>query len=485
MKKFKHIVYTCLLISCISAGCNKFLDVNPAGKITQTKLFEDVQGYRDAMYGVYSDLASINLYGKNLSYGFADQLAQLFAPKANVNEEQTAYHTLQYDYSYPSVEGIITAIWTESYKVISYLNNIIENIEGVDLNEHSDYPLIKGEAYALRGFLHFDLMRYFCETIQNNPNAGGIPYAYTFDLKNKEVFTLKECYDNVLADLTTAQHLLANDTLQLRSDYRGTTYNYVNLYGVYAMKARVFHYKGQLDSAGYYAEKVIASTNYRLITSVNDVSKAMRYPGQNEMIWGLWSNKLFDALFQEFMTDPTASQNIMFARADVMSIYQDVTWSSENHDYRSNEFFRSDTINVYRFSRLLNVKFENTAEIEAQQGSIRGICMLRLPEMYYIAAEALFAAGDQEMGQSYLEAVRRSRGLGVRLEEATTLAEFQEMLQKERRKELWGEGQTFLDYKRTNSEFINVNNTHMITLTPQISVLPWPKNEQEFGSINK
>lgn len=119
MKKFKHIVYSCLFISCITAGCNKFLDVNPAGKITQTKLFEDVQGYRDAMYGVYANLASINLYGKNLSYGFADQLAQLFTPKATVNEEQTAYHTLRYDYTYPAVEGIITTIWTESYKVIS------------------------------------------------------------------------------------------------------------------------------------------------------------------------------------------------------------------------------------------------------------------------------------------------------------------------------------------------------------------------------
>lgn len=93
MKKFKHILYTCLFISCISTGCNEYLDVNPAGKVTQTKLFEDIQGYRDAMYGVYANLATINLYGKNLTYGFADQLAQLFTPKATVSEEQTAYNT--------------------------------------------------------------------------------------------------------------------------------------------------------------------------------------------------------------------------------------------------------------------------------------------------------------------------------------------------------------------------------------------------------
>ncbi|MFR7811220.1 MAG: hypothetical protein ACLU4N_19225 [Butyricimonas faecihominis] len=63
--------------------------------------------------------------------------------------------------------------------------------------------------------------------------------------------------------------------MQLSGEYRNTTYNYVNLYGVYAMKARVFHYKGQLDSAGYYAEKVM-SPNYRLITR-RRCFKAMRY----------------------------------------------------------------------------------------------------------------------------------------------------------------------------------------------------------------
>lgn len=484
MKKYKQILYSCLIIGCICTGCNQFLDINPAGKVTQDKLFEDIQGYRDAMYGVYANLATMNLYGKNLTYGFADQLAQLFTPKETVSEEQTAYHTIRYDYTYPAVETIITGIWSDMYKMISYLNNIIEHIEKEDLNVHSDYILIKGEAYALRGFLHFDLMRYFCETIQNNPDAGGIPYAYTFDLKNKKVYTLKECYDNVLTDLTTAQHLLVNDTLQLSGDYRSTTYNYVNLYGVYAMKARVFHYKGQLDSAGYYAEKVITAPVYRLIPNTGDISKAMRYPGQTEMIWGLYSNKLFDPLFQEFMTDPTASQNIMFVRPDVMNIYQDISWSSENHDYRYSNFFKEDG-NYILFSRLLNVNWNNAAEIEAQKEVSRGICMLRLPEMYYIAAEALYAGGKQEEGQSYLEAVRRSRGLGLRFAPMATLKEFQEVLQKERRKEFWGEGQTFLDYKRTNSEFMNVNSTNTIKLTPKISVLPWPRNEQEYGSINK
>lgn len=40
----------CLLV-CL-CGCNSFLNVQPKGTVEQGKQFKDVQGYRDAMYGI-------------------------------------------------------------------------------------------------------------------------------------------------------------------------------------------------------------------------------------------------------------------------------------------------------------------------------------------------------------------------------------------------------------------------------------------------
>ena len=69
-------------------------------------------------------------------------------------------------------------------------------------------------------------------------------------MKNKRICTLKECYDNVLNDLTEAQKILVNDKLVkdslATSVYRGTRYQHCNQYAVWALKARVFHYKGDL-----------------------------------------------------------------------------------------------------------------------------------------------------------------------------------------------------------------------------------------------
>lgn len=487
MIKYIKIISACLLISFLSAGCNDFLDVNPAGTVTQDKMFRDVQGYRDAMYGIYANLAMTNLYGQNLTYGFADQLAQLFTPpRITESQDLTSYKVLQYDYTYPEIESMITNIWSDMYRVISYVNNVLENIQHADIDSHPDYRLINGEAHALRAFMHFDLMRYFCEHIELVPDAGGIPYAYTFDLKNKELFTLKECYENVLEDLTVAQNYLLNDTSQIATDYRGTVYNFVTLPAVYAMKARVFHYEGQLDSAGIYAEKVMQYSNYHLIDVPTDLPEAQKYPGGAEMIWGLSTTKLYDVLFQEFQSDPTTNFELMRPREDVEEIYKDVSWDAQNHDYRFDNFFENEE-RGWVFNRLLKVNRDNPDDIEEQKKNTKGICMLRLPEMYYIAAEASYVQGDQEKALKYLQAVRNSRGLTAALpsDRTNTLEKFRAELQKERRKEFWGEGQTFLDYKRTNASFGDISNNKVITLTPEIRVLPWPRNEQEFGSTNK
>ena len=44
----------CLLV-CL-CGCNSFLNVQPKGTVEQGKQFKDVQGYRDAMYGIYASM---------------------------------------------------------------------------------------------------------------------------------------------------------------------------------------------------------------------------------------------------------------------------------------------------------------------------------------------------------------------------------------------------------------------------------------------
>ena len=328
----------------------------------------------------------------------------------------------------------------------------------------------------------FDLMRLFCDNIKINSGAGGIPYSYSFDLENKRIYTLKECYDNVLADLTEAQKILVNDKLVkdslATSVYRGTRYQHCNQYAVWALKARVFHYKGDLDSAAYYAGKVIAHPEFRL-TDSKVFASVKRYGANRELIWGLYSSLLYTPYNDLFLKGSLGSGSVVRVREGMRSIYEVGSFEADSKDMRYTEFFTEDESisQQYAFTRLLKK--------EEQAYNFQGVCLVRLPEMYYILAEATYSQ-DKEKALRYLNDVRNSRGLkDLEISRFSTQDAFNKELLVERCREFWGEGQVFFSYKRDNCSFMNAANDREILPSTDVFVLPWPKSEQEFGGTNK
>ena len=105
---------------------------------------------------------------------------------------------------------------------------------------------MRGEAYGLRAFLHFDLLRLYCPDYRQQPEAQyGLPYSDAFNLENKTVYTLKGTYERILGDLDKAEEYLHNDTTMAAVEGRESEYDFnrprqFNLYAVYATKARVY-----------------------------------------------------------------------------------------------------------------------------------------------------------------------------------------------------------------------------------------------------
>ena len=178
-----------LVVVVFATSCNNFLDVHPAGEVDESEQFGSIRGYRNAMYGVYGSMAATNLYGKNLSYGFVDQLGQQFGYD---NTSETSYFVSQYNYLRSDVRAIVDGIWEGQYQTIAYANNVLRNAENPQF-DHKELAFMRGECYGLRAFLHFDLVRLFAEDYtRSNASTRGIPYATTFDLNNKPLLTLHE-----------------------------------------------------------------------------------------------------------------------------------------------------------------------------------------------------------------------------------------------------------------------------------------------------
>lgn len=102
----------------------------------------------------------------------------------------------------------------------------------------------------------------------------------------------------------------------------------------------------------------------------------------------------------------------------------------------------------------------------------RLIPVMRLPEMYYIAAEAAPTADE---GLPYLNTVRTARGLPA----LATSANLEAEIMKEYRKEFYGEGQLWYYFKRKNTVTIpdGVGNP----MTEAKYIFPRPLAEIEFG----
>ena len=150
----KNIGVVLIFAALISAtGCKKWLDVSPKTQIRERILFENEQGFKDAITGVYIYMGNGSLYGQNLTMGFLDAMGQRY------NTSSTAhifYRAGRYEYSDASIKNYISAIWSNMYTAVGNLNNILVQVDGMQSKFTSNnFNFVKGEALALRALIHY------------------------------------------------------------------------------------------------------------------------------------------------------------------------------------------------------------------------------------------------------------------------------------------------------------------------------------------
>ncbi|MCH5227368.1 MAG: RagB/SusD family nutrient uptake outer membrane protein [Muribaculaceae bacterium] len=425
-------------ISCTSlVSCNDFLDVTPDGQEKLDQILSTPEGVESALYGAYAQLRNTNLYGANLSFKVVDILAQHFTVYGGNNNHIAALE--KYDYNYSDVEQDFENIWTKMYGNISNVNAILGS---AILNDASSFPynIYKGEALGLRAFMHFDLLRLFCEQYTLNPNASGIPYATNFGLQTPDFSSVAKCYEYILDDLLTAETLLQDeDKYTDATNFMRDRSIHFNLHAVRATLARVYLTMGQKDKALIYAEKVISESGRKLTGQISLAGDVAGILSANETLFGVYYKEFYSVV------SPNLQQHISWSslepRRDCLEIFQ-----KEGQDLRQNAYFKEDlSYSVPTFIKLTNVYDLNGQTTPA--GIIPGINLIRLPEMYYIAAECLLESNPGKATE-YFDELITHRGLTKLSERPEPQAISQQIINDDRYKELWGEGQNFYNMKR-------------------------------------
>lgn len=462
------------IIVLLTSSCS-FLDIDTPGIVNNGKMFGNEQGFIDAMDGVYASMAAEGLYGKELSFGFIDEIAQLYFNDYGEGET-TLTKSIDLKYRDSDVRARIDAIWSGAYNVISSANSIIDNVSG---HSYPGLPHIEGEARAVRAMVHFDILRLFAPGMEK-PDAEAIPYADHFSITPFRRLSVKGVYDRITDDLERSYKLLSESP-----EISGRTPSnvYMNKYAVAALLARVHNWAGNHGEAAKYAEAALEG-DFQFTRDEQVKSLFKGYLANRECIFGLHApNMYLDVRSNLYPTRLTES--MLMVRDNYQTLFEVPTFTSTNNDYRYQACFakRTWTKSVTLCVKLYDKNYDEDQIVPT--GRIPGPNLIRIPEMYYILAESAYSSADMRHALEYMNTVVTARGLRpLSLEDIDTEAKFRRKLVGEYIKEYWGEGQIFFTYKRFNMDMDGVNSKHF-TASDDVYVLPLPESEYENGEARK
>jgi hypothetical protein len=427
----------------VITSCEDFLVQTPTYALPVEDAIETVDDLQNAVNGAYGRLNASDYYSGNF-FPLVDLRADIMTSILDYNQISPMI-TYQYDRNSSYSEDF----WRAPYVTIGRVNDILSVVDNItpEADETEIYDDLIGQLYALRALCHFDLARVFAQlptalhdgVTMDSPD-GGIPIAdrvFPVDYKPTRN-SLQDVYEFILDDFDRAIERLnaAPDIL--------TSYGYINIWTAKALKARVQLYLGNYDEAFTLAEDVIdhaGPSGYRL-AEVTEYYNMWASVSQPEFLFEIATTQLYNAQRNSlgYYADPEG-----YGEFGVLVDF--ATWLlSLSTDIRS--LMVSIKVNSQGAGRGY---YCNKYPGREQSLYVNNPKVIRMAEVYLIAAEAAFHANDQTNAVKYINALRSKR---LVVPDNLTSVTINNILD-ERKKELFAEGHRSWDVWRNKLSLIN------------------------------
>ena len=475
MKKYLNFF---VFLSVHLCACEDFLDQKSQMQVDAEHMFQTEQGFKDALTQCYVGLAGDYLYGKYMSYGPIETMAQHWELQSNNWE-----NLYQLDFTLDNARQIFELIYGEMYNVIVHANDVLRFLEknGAVIESGQTRDVIEGEARAIRAFVHFDVLRLFGQMPFEPGKTVRLGYAETVGKQEIPFLDFDSYVEKLLKDLDMAEALLAeSDPLLVKSlatldetgenedfflDYRRFRFN---LYAVKALKARVNLYLGRTEEAYRNALSVIQAKtkggeNVISLSGSDDLEKEF-YAMPSESIMLLSKTDISNTMFSTNSYYISSSRKTMlFEGALTGDIRIRTVWGSESSGLGGA---------VPLFRKFLQPSSGTGTSSKDLRLKYQVIPLLRLAEMYLIAMET--APSESEANRLYKDFMLSRQML---VSQDLSLEELRQEIEKQYRRELFGEGQMFFYYKRHSaSSMLWGRNSD---LTEDNYIVPLPETELE------
>lgn len=427
----KNIYIIGILFSILFASCSDFLDKSPSTSLPVEETITSIGDLENAVNGIYYLMSEERMtYGADFAI-YADLKGSDFKALSNNNQAGPLSR-----YTITQRDNLPEAAYYYFYKAIANVNKALSVVDELSIsdNDKDKFNDLKGQLYALRALLHFDLARIFCTipTAATDINAANSGLVLSTEVYEPGYVaprtTLKETYDQIIKDFETALPLLT----------KNANNGHINYWAALALRARAYLYLGDNQAALTDAKAVMASTEYSLY-SIDEYTK----------VWGLTYTK--ESLFELTITTNYNAQRNSVGYYCSSDGYGECAFETESDLYK------------YLVANPTDVR---SKLIDEQDGANPGLYpakypgrdnnvyvnnpkIIRLSDVYLIAAEAALKTNQDAV--SYINALRKNRITNYTDVASVTIDD----ILFERRVELFAENSMAFDYWRNKKSIKN------------------------------
>ncbi|KIO44205.1 MULTISPECIES: RagB/SusD family nutrient uptake outer membrane protein [Sanguibacteroides] len=490
-------IWIFILLLGVLSSCNDFLDVTSDTELVEEDLYSDITGVRMAVNGVYKSLSSTDLYGKNLTWGFASAIGHNYQTSSTTYLPTSLYYAAQFDWE--NAETVTEQIWSKAYNTIAACNDIIQHVEGKDTTFFElgsiEKDMILGEMYGVRAMLHFDIYRLFAPAPVTNYAGTTIPYVTTYPDHQPVHKTAEEVETLIIEDMERAKALLTKvDTVfcvswckstsaRLRHSnswssappndffsYRGHRMNY---WGATALLARMYLYLGDQDNAyknawicyRFHQRNWFKWTSASYLGLITD--KDYVYPKKPDEIFMAFSNNNNYDNWESTI----GTSNYAFRMKNMTELFK-----GDEDDYRLVGYY-----NRYGYQRYLTwIRPAGTSYTATSTAENQGpyLPIISFPEMYHILIECMINKNQITEAVGLLNTIRQKRGAKTTIPETIAADQLKERLVTDIIRETLTMGQTFYMFKRLNRDIFNGEEN--IKMSSEKWTIPLPQSETDY-----
>ncbi|WP_167605286.1 RagB/SusD family nutrient uptake outer membrane protein [Maribellus sediminis] len=473
MKLYKILL---LIIAVVFvSSCEDYLDTNPTDSTSGDVLFSDVAKANVALNGIYRAMYVASTWSAN----WADEefgvtaftlTYDLMAEDMVQNEEGQGWFYYDYIYNvksdYVHKSGRPYAVWFFYYTVISNANSIIAAKDGI-AGEPSEINSLIGQAYALRAYAYFNLVRFFQQTYVGNEDAPGVPI-YTEPTTNTSEGqargTVADVYQRIDADIDEAINLLNPDNAAPKSHP-----SHIDYYVANGIKANIALEKN--DWATAESAATIALSGGTSMLSMDDLDNGFAFNDASAptVLWGLKIISEHSTVFGSFFSHMDASADY-YAQTSRKCISSWLYDQMSDFDVRKNLWWNGplesdDPIGPVMSYNQFKFRFSDATN------ALGDYILMRTEEMMLVQAEAMCMQSKYTQARAVLNELMAERDVTYdisSLQDSHTLTTndangpttpaggsvtLLDEIILQRRIELWGEVGRIMDVKRLKTGF--------------------------------